>query len=146
MREEPPKFTLALIMLAVLLSSSVVLRWGEKRVEEGRFAQGRAALAGTILLGLAFLTISGFEYYDHLKHLTPRMNAYGSIFYTITTFHVAHVILGISMLIYISILPQVGRTDRPPHRAYSDVASYWHFVDVVWIFIVGLLYILPNIR
>jgi heme/copper-type cytochrome/quinol oxidase subunit 3 len=50
------------------------------------------------------------------------------------------------MLAYVLILPRVGRTDRPPHRAYSDVATYWHFVDGVWVFIVGLLYVLPNIR
>ena len=86
------------------------------------------------------------EYHKHLKHLTPQMNAYGSTFYTITTFHVAHVILGLLMLGYVLILPQVGRTDRPPHRAYSDAALYWHFVDVVWVFVVALLYVLPNLR
>lgn len=138
--------TLALVMLAVLITSSVVLGWGERRVNEGRFAAGRVALAGTIGLGLVFLAISAFEYRDHLKTLTPRMNAYGSIFYTITTFHVAHLILGVAMLAYVLVLPQVGDTNRPPHRAYSDVALYWHFVDIVWVFIVGLLYVLPNVR
>jgi cytochrome c oxidase subunit 3 len=145
-RYEPPKLTLAIVMLAVLLASSVILRWGEKRVDEGSFALGRAALGVTILLGLGFLVISGFEYHDHLKHLTPQMNAYGSTFYTITTFHIAHLVLGLLMLGYVLVLPEVGRTDRPPHRAYSDAALYWHFVDFVWVFIVGLLYVLPNIR
>jgi len=143
---DPPKLTLAIVMLVVLLASSVVLRWGEKRVDEGRFALGRAALGVTILLGIGFLVISAFEYHEHLKHLTPQMNAYGSTFYTITTFHVAHVILGLLMLGYVLILPQIGRTDRPPHRAYSDAALYWHFVDVVWVFVVALLYVLPNLR
>lgn len=146
LNQEPPKLTYAVVMLVVLIASSLVLFWGEKSVEAGRFQAGRRALAGTIVLGLVFLALSAFEYKEHLKHLTPQMNAYGSIFYTITTFHVAHLILGLLMLGYVLILPRVGLTDRPPHRPYSDVASYWHFVDIVWIFIVGLLYVLPNIR
>lgn len=146
LREEPPKLTLAFIMLAVLLTSSVVLRWGEKQVERAKFAQGRAALAVTILLGIAFLVLSFFEYREHLKEVTPWSNAYGSIFYTITTFHVAHLVLGLCMLAFVLALPRIGVTRRPPHRAYSDVALYWHFVDVVWVFIVGILYVLPNLR
>ena len=146
LNQEPPKLTLAIIMLVVLLASSAVLRWGEKRVEEGSFLRGRAAMVVTVLMGLAFLGLSAFDYKDHLEHVTPQMNAYGSIFYTITTFHVAHLILGLLMLGYVLALPRVGQTDRPPHRAYSDAALYWHFVDIVWVFIVALLYVLPNIR
>jgi heme/copper-type cytochrome/quinol oxidase subunit 3 len=144
--QKPPKITYALIMLAVLITSSVVLRIGERMVERGSFVKGRIALVATILLGLGFLALSAFEYKEHLAELTPQMNAYGSIFYTITTFHVAHIILGLLMLTYVLLLPRVGRTDRPPHRAYSDAGSYWHFVDIVWVSIVGILYILPNIR
>jgi cytochrome c oxidase subunit III len=123
----------------------VILRWGEKQVERERFVQGRIALGVTILLGFVFLAISALDYKEHLQHLTPTQNAYGSIFYTITTFHVAHLILGLCMLIFV-FLPRVGRTDRPPHRPFGDAAVYWHFVDIVWVFIVGLLFILPNIR
>lgn len=146
LREEPPKLQLALIMLAVLLTSSVVLRWGEKQVERARFARGRAAMALTILLGVAFLALSVAEYREHLKEVTPWSNAYGSIFYTITTFHVAHLVLGLCMMGFVLILPRIGSTARPPHRAYADVALYWHFVDAVWVFIVALLYVLPNLR
>jgi len=144
--EPAPKLTKALVMLGVLLLSSVVLRWGEKRVEKGEFTQGRAALAGTIGLGIIFLLISYREYAEHLKSVTPWRDAYGSVFYTITTFHVAHLVLGLLLLGYVLILPKVGRTDRPPHRAYSDCAMYWHFVDTVWVFIVAFLYVLPNLR
>jgi len=146
LREGPPKLTYALVMLVVLLGSSAVLRSGEKQVEAGRFAEGRTAMGFTILLGLGFLVLSVFEYREHLKHLTPQMNSYGSIFYTITSFHLLHLIGGMLMLAYVLLLPRIGRTDRPPHWAYSDAASYWHFVDVVWIFIVGVLYVLPNLR
>lgn len=146
LREEPPKLHYALPMLGILILSSIVLRWGEKQVERERFGAGRAALGGTIFLGLVFLVLSAFDYKEHLVHLTPQTNAYGSIFYTITTFHVAHLILGLSMLCFVLVLPRVGRTNRPPHHAYSDAAMYWHFVDIIWVLVVGCLYVLPNIR
>jgi heme/copper-type cytochrome/quinol oxidase subunit 3 len=146
LREPPPAMTYAFIMLGVLLSSSVVLRWGEKQVDAGHFGRGRAALAVTILLGIVFLGLSVAEYRDHLRELTPWMNAHGSIFYTITSFHLLHVMAGLCMLAYVSLLPRVGDTSRPPHRAYADAGAYWHFVDVVWIFIVGILYVVPNLR
>ena len=50
------------------------------------------------------------------------------------------------MLIYVLVLPRVHGSDRPPHRALSNASRYWHFVDLVWVFIVALLYIVPNIQ
>lgn len=144
--EEPPKLTLAIIMLIVLWVSSGVLFWGEKQIKAGRYGAARAALAGTILLGLGFLALSAFDYKEHLEKLTPRMNAYGSIFYTITTFHVAHLIVGLFMLFYVLILPELEPTARSPHRPFHNASLYWHFVDFVWIWIVAFLYVAPNIR
>ncbi len=144
--EMPPKLRLALPMLLVLLVSSAVLHWGEKRVKEGAFSQGRWAIGLTILLGLVFLTMQTFEYGDHLKTLKPTTNVYGSIFYTITTFHAAHLIMGLLMLGYVLILPRVEPVERPPHRPYHNAAIYWHFVDFIWIWIILFLYIAPNTR
>lgn len=143
---ELPKLTLALIMLAVLLSSSVVLHAGERAVKGGRFQQAKIWTAVTVMLGLAFLTLQVFEYRDHLKTLKPTTNAYGSLFYTITSFHAAHVVLGVLMLSYVLLLPPVhlGRADKPPHDCLHNAAMYWHFVDAVWLLIVGLLYVAPH--
>jgi heme/copper-type cytochrome/quinol oxidase subunit 3 len=144
--ELPPELTFPFILLAILLASSFVLHWGEKRVQEERFGAGRIALWITVLMGLVFLGLQGYEYYDHWKELTPQSDSYGSIFYTITSLHAAHVIVGLLMLAYIGILPRYGLTRRTPHRPYTTVALYWHFVDVVWIFIVALLYVIPNLQ
>ena len=114
--EEAPKLRLALPMLVVLWISSGVLHWGEKQVRAQRYSRARAGLAGTIVLGLVFLAMQAFEYMDHLKSLTPRTDVYGSIFYTITSFHAAHLILGLLMLIYALFLPAYEPVDRPPHR------------------------------
>ncbi len=144
--QEPPKLPLALVMLAVLLSSSGVVMWGERMVKQRRYAAARGALATAILLGIVFLVIQFFEYKDHLRTLTPRSNVYGSIFYTITSFHAAHVVMGLLILTYVLILPRLEPVDRPPHRPYHNAALYWHFVDFVWIWIVAFLYVAPNIR
>jgi cytochrome c oxidase subunit 3 len=143
---EPPKLTLAVIMLGVLLTSSVVLRWGERRETEGRTYSARLAIAATVLLGLGFITLQALEYRNHLRTLKPTTDAYGSIFYTITSFHGAHLLLGLLMLTYVLVLPFIGPGEKPPHRSLHNASLYWHFVDFVWLVIVALLYVAPNIR
>jgi heme/copper-type cytochrome/quinol oxidase subunit 3 len=133
-------------LLAILLLSSFVLHWGERRVKAEQFSAGRLAIWITVLMGMGFLVLQGFEYADHWKTLTPYSNSYGSIFYAITTLHAAHVIAGLLMLMFVGVIPQYGPTRRSPHRPYHAVALYWHFVDVVWIFIVLLLYVVPHIQ
>ena len=145
-REAAPKLPLAITMLVVLWISSAVLHWGESQVKVCQYGRARAGLIITILLGFGFLTIQAFEYMDHLKSLKPTDGVYGSIFYTITTFHAAHLILGLLMLIYVLLLPRWEPVDRPPHRPFHNAAIYWHFVDFVWLWIVIFLYIGPNIR
>ena len=142
---EAPKLTFALIMLAVLLSSSVVLYLGEEQEKKGHTGTAKAFVFGTVILGLAFITLQCFEYADHLRTLSPFDNAYGSIFYMITSLHGAHVVLGLLMLIYVLILPQVGPAEKPPHRALHNVGLYWHFVDAVWVVIVSWLYVAPHL-
>jgi heme/copper-type cytochrome/quinol oxidase subunit 3 len=144
-QEKPPKLLFAIPLLLILLTSSGVLHWGETQVRQHAYGRGRIALAVTIALGLVFLVLQGFEYRDHLKTLTPATDAYGSIFYAITTTHALHVVVGLCMLSYVLLLPQLEPTDRPPHRPLHNATLYWHFVDVVWVVVVSVLYILPNL-
>jgi cytochrome c oxidase subunit I+III len=142
--EEPPKLHFALPMLGVLAASSIVLHFGERSFARGAVVAARALLATTILLGLGFLVLQVLEYREHLKSLTPQANSYGSIFYTLTTTHAIHLCVGLSMLVYVSCLPKLGPTDRPPHRAFANASRYWHFVDAVWAVIIVLVYLLPR--
>lgn len=144
--DTPPKLAKAFIMLAILLSSSLVVMWGERLVEQKRYRLARGAVALTILMGLVFIAVQISEYKDHWKTLTPQTDSYGSIFYTITTFHAAHVIMGLLMLAYLAVLPNYGPVLTPPHRPYRVVALYWHFVDIVWLFVVLLLYVIPHFQ
>jgi heme/copper-type cytochrome/quinol oxidase subunit 3 len=144
--DRPPKLLLAFIMLGILMSSSLVVIWGERMVKLARYGLARAAVAATILMGLVFLGVQGYEYSNHWKTLTPTTDSYGSIFYTITTFHAAHVIVGLLLLGYLALLPNYGPTKLPPHRPYRVVALYWHFVDVIWLFVVLILYVIPHFQ
>ncbi len=144
--DKPPKLLLAFVMLAILTTSSLVMIWGDRMVKQARYKRARAAVIVTIVLGLIFMSIQAFEYQDHWKTLTPFTDSYGSIFYTITTFHAAHVIVGLLMLCYLAILPNYGPSKLPPYRPYRVVSIYWHFVDIIWFFIVSLLYVIPHFQ
>ena len=141
-----PKVGKALTMLAILLSSSAVLHLAERKVKKGKHAQGRGLLGLTILMGFVFLIVQGSEYAEHLKELKPTTDPYGSIFYTTTSFHAAHLILGLLMLLFALLLPSLEPREHTPHKPLHNATMYWHFVDVVWVFIVGLLYVLPRLK
>jgi heme/copper-type cytochrome/quinol oxidase subunit 1 len=148
--EDAPKLTYALVMLAVLLLSSGVLHWGESRLARGDVRRAKLALLGTLGLGATFIVLQAIESSVHLRTLSPRSGSYGSIFYTLTGFHAAHLVLGFLMLAYVLFFSRLdsnlGASPRPPHGAYRNASRYWHFVDFVWVFIVALLYVAPHLR
>ena len=143
--EEPPKLHYAIAMLVVLILSSFVLMWGERQVKRGRQSAGRVALAFTILIGIGFMVLQTLEYKEHWATLTPTTDSYGSIFYAITSFHAAHVIVGLLILVYLLALPRYGPAREAPYLPYRAGAMYWHFVDIVWIFVVAILYVAPHL-
>jgi cytochrome c oxidase subunit 3 len=139
----PPKLALALVLLVVLLVSSATMRGAEKRLAHGAPRAARSLLGVTIALAVAFLVIQVLEYRNHLRELRPTTNAYGSLFYAITTFHTLHVVVGLLMLIFAACLPVLAPA-RSPHRPLRNAGMYWHFVDAVWVVVVVLLYLLPR--
>ncbi len=144
--DAPPKLGFALAMLVILLASSGVVEWGRQRARRGDEGKARLAVFITLLLGLVFLLLQVFEYREHLKVLKPTTDAYGSMFYTITSIHGLHVILGLTMLAYVAMLPWIGPgSNRPPHQPLHAASLYWHFVDGAWLVIVLLLYVLPHL-
>lgn len=143
--EEPPKLHYVIPMLVILLFSSVVIHWGEKQVKKEHYRKGRAALVLTFILGIAFLALSAFDYKEGWQTVTPQTNTYGSIFYTIVSFHAAHVIMGLIILGYVFFIPRYAPAERTPYKPYHVGSMYWHFIDVVWVFVVFILYITPNV-
>jgi heme/copper-type cytochrome/quinol oxidase subunit 3 len=142
--DEPPKTKLALIMLAILLVSSAFLEIARHFGKRQQTGMARFTVGIAVLLGIAFLAVQSFEYRERMKVVLPTTDAYGSIFYTITSIHGLHVLVGVLMLAYVACLPHPGPgSDRSPHRPLHAATLYWHFVDAVWILIVFLLYLLP---
>ena len=142
----PPHEHWAFAGLGVVILSAILIWIGDRAVVAQRYIQARLILFVTLLLGLLFLVFQGFDYADHWATLTPYSNSYGSIFYAIESFDAFHVVVGVLILAYVLVLPRYAPTRRAPYRPYHCAAIYWYFVAIVWIFIVGLLYVMPNVR
>lgn len=129
-------------VLLVLSSGSAIL--AERSIKRGARAMLRAWLIVTILLGATFLAFQMYEYTTLEIH--AQTDAYGSFFYLITGLHGAHVALGLLMLIYVLLRAFAGHFDAVRHSAVRNAILYWHFVDVVWLFVFTTLYMLPRWR
>ena len=74
----------------------------------------------------------------------PSSGAYGSLFYTILSFHAAHVFVGLVVIAVVLLRAALGHFTRERHLAVTNAAWYWHFVDVVWLFVLTSLYFTPR--
>jgi heme/copper-type cytochrome/quinol oxidase subunit 3 len=81
--------------------------------------------------------------YSH-KQFTPATDAYGSLFFTITGFHGAHVAVGLLMIAVVAVRAWLGHFSERRHLAVTNVSWYWHFVDVVWLAVFTSLYLSPR--
>lgn len=133
-------------MLAAILLSALTIWLGDRAVMRRSYGHARALLALTLLLGVGYLIMQGFDFAGHWATLTPYSNSYGSIFYVIESFDALHAIVGVLILAYVLALPHYAPARRAPYRPYRVAAIYWYFVATIWIAIFCLLYIIPNLR
>jgi cytochrome c oxidase subunit 3 len=139
-RGEELPVAIAGVNTAILLSSSFTMHWAlEGARNENRRAM-KMGLLTTALLGLTFLTIQVNEYV-HLG-FAPHDNAQGTIFYGLTGLHGAHVFVGLSLLTFATVRAFRGHFTAKEHRGVEVPGIYWHFVDVMWIFVYSTLYLL----
>ena len=139
-RGEELPVAIAGVNTAILLSSSFTMHWAlEGARNENRNAM-RMGLLTTALLGLTFLTIQVNEYV-HLG-FAPQDNAQGTIFYGLTGLHGAHVFIGLTLLTFATVRAFRGHFTAKEHRGVEVPGIYWHFVDVMWIFVYSTLYLL----
>jgi len=127
-----------------LLTSSGTIVLAVRGLRRGRLARFAALLFATIALGLVFLGLTALEW-RHLifdAGLTLRTNLFGTTFYSLVGFHAAHVSAGVLMMLLIGALATLGHV-RPEHAERVEMVSwYWHFVDVVWIAVVSVVYVI----
>lgn len=142
--EEDPPYTLALTLLAILVISSAAAEWAKRGVAKDQTGRLKIGLGLTLLLGAAFIAVQMLEYRRHLNTLKPDDNAYGSIFYTITSLHFAHVVMGLGLLAFVFARALAGHFNARRHVAVKNATIYWHFVDLVWIFVVAIVYLSPH--
>ena len=128
----------------VLLMSSLFMVLAHSAVMRGDRKYSKIWLVGTALLGTVFLGFQAYEFTSFVHEgLTMRTNLFGSSFFVLTGFHGAHVTAGVIWLLTLFFI-DLKRGLRPADAINVDLcALYWHFVDVVWIAIFTLIYLIP---
>jgi heme/copper-type cytochrome/quinol oxidase subunit 3 len=125
----------------VLITSSLTMALAVGAVARGNRRRAVPFLMLTILLGLAFMGIKTVEYSDKFSHhISPHTNLFFSFYFIMTGLHALHVFVGI-VLLAIVLLGVSRNSPKWDGTAVENAGLYWHFVDVVWIFLFPLLYL-----
>ncbi len=135
---------LPIIGTVILLLSSVTMQWGTSRIRQGDRTGLNRAVIVTLVLGLVFLGIQAYDYYELIVHHDFGIDSgvYGTLFFTMTGFHGAHVLGGVIGLAVILSRGLAGQFTKQHHVAVEAVHYYWHFVDVVWVLLFLTIYII----
>jgi heme/copper-type cytochrome/quinol oxidase subunit 3 len=128
----------------VLLMSSLAMVLAHSAVVKGDYRASRIWLATTALLGSLFIGGQVYEFTAFYREgLTFSNNLFGSAFFTLTGFHGVHVTGGILMLVSLLFLSLRGKLNSDRAETVELVGLYWHFVDVVWVLIFTIVYLIP---
>ncbi len=131
-------FDLPFLMTMILLLSGCTVTWAHHAILEGKKDEATKALAITVALGIAFTCFQAYEY----VHATfPfKSGIYASAFYMATGFHGFHVLVGSAFLVVCLFRNMKGHFTAKSHFGFEAAAWYWHFVDVVWLFLFTAIY------
>ena len=125
----------------ILLASSAGVWAGEYAIRRNRLNWGIAGLTAAIMLGSCFIVIQLKEWGAKTYSITSDL--YGSLFFTITGLHLCHVIIGLAILLLLLAWTFLGYFDDRRYAAITIGGAYWHFVDIVWLFVFTTLYLSP---
>src|SRR5437667_2250132 len=129
----------------VLLMSSLTMVLALAAVQRGDTRRMRVWLLATALLGMTFVGGQAYEFTSFVRQgLTLHTNLFGSSFFVLTGFHGAHVTIGIVMLLSLFGLSLRGKLGPENAETVELIGLYWHFVDVVWIVIFTVVYLIPS--
>ena len=123
----------------ILLTSSTTVTWAHHAIREGNQKGAVQGLLVTVLLGILFSCVQAYEY--STAPFTFTGGIYGSTFFMATGFHGAHVIIGTIFLTVCLFRAMKGQFKPDHHFGLEAAAWYWHFVDVVWIFLFSCIYV-----
>ncbi|MBX6313887.1 MAG: ribosomal protein L7/L12, partial [Isosphaeraceae bacterium] len=150
----PLSIDLTAVNTFILICSSVTMVLGLAAIQQGNQRKGSLYLLATVLIGSLFLSIQVYEYYqltfghwypigisaDH--HFRPYSSLFASCFFTMTGFHGAHVAGGVILMSIITIQSFRGVYTRYNHSPVELAGLYWHFVDLVWIILFTVVYLI----
>jgi cytochrome c oxidase subunit III len=126
---------------AILLGSSVVVWAAERLLKKQQRVASMALLSVAILMGIVFAAVQLHEWRG--KTYSMVSNQYGSLYFTITGFHLAHVVVGLVVLSFLLLWIKLGYIDERRIYALTIGGMYWHFVDAVWLFVFTTFYLTP---
>jgi heme/copper-type cytochrome/quinol oxidase subunit 3 len=128
----------------VLLMSSLTMVLAVSAIHRGDVGRTRIWLLATALLGSVFVGGQIYEFTTFVEEgLELATSPFGSAFFVLTGFHGAHVTGGILMLLSLVTLSKLGRLEQKDALKVENVGLYWHFVDIVWIVIFTVVYLIP---
>ena len=127
-----------LINTIILLSSGVRVTWSHHSLIEGNFSRSKQSLVITIALGIYFTFNQLLEYVEASFSISD--SSFGSTFFVATGFHGLHVLVGTLFLLFTLLRITIGVLSRKHHFGFEASAWYWHFVDVVWLFLFVTIY------
>nr|YP_009406906.1 cytochrome c oxidase subunit 3 [Typhlatya taina]ASA39429.1 cytochrome c oxidase subunit 3 [Typhlatya taina] len=131
-------FQIPLLNTAILLASGATVTWAHHALLESNHSQALQGLSVTVLLGLYFTALQAMEYYE--APFTIADSVYGSTFFVATGFHGLHVIIGSTFLSVCLYRMYMNHFSAKHHFGFEAAAWYWHFVDVVWLFLYISIY------
>jgi len=141
----PPKgispisfYSVPLLNTVILLSRGLTVTWCHHSIINNLFNSSVFSLFITVLLGIYFIYIQYIEYDE--SHFSIADGVYGSTFFIATGFHGFHVFIGASFLLYTLFSLLLGNILYNHHFSFEAAAWYWHFVDVVWLFLYITIY------
>ncbi|HEX4534643.1 MAG TPA: cytochrome c oxidase subunit 3 [Rhizomicrobium sp.] len=136
-----PDLTLALPNTAILLLSSVAVGWAQFNIEHDNNRRLCWGLGIGAVLGMIFLVVQYFEWAE--KPFALASSSYSSLYFVVTGFHMAHVVVGVIMLWALFAWSAMGYFNRVRYAHVHIGALYWHFVDAVWIAVFFTFYVTP---
>ena len=147
--EAVPAFELPLVNTLTLLLSGTTVTWAHHALQVGDRKSAKIGLVLTIALGILFTSIQAYEYSHIFEHHyffggegKENSGLYGSSFIMATGFHGFHVLIGTIFLTVCLIRLYAGGFSPKQHFGFEAAAWYWHFVDVVWLFLFTIIYVI----
>jgi cytochrome c oxidase subunit 3/cytochrome o ubiquinol oxidase subunit 3 len=140
---ESLSLSLVLCTTACLLASSAAIHKAESTLEQGRQQRFLGWWLATIVLGALFLVGTAYEWHELITrhNLTIGRNLFGTTYYTLVGLHAIHVTVGVVVMLIVFGLAAFGHVTRNNRSGVQLVGWYWHFVDVVWLVVFTVVYL-----